>query len=263
MAFNSDMNFDINIEFGSLKEHLLSYLYRLTANKEDAEDILHDTYIKVIEKSATLREESAFKTWVFSIATNLAKDNQRVKNRWALDVQDQCKNAAVNNKHIASRIETAFNNQTEKRFEIKEHINYCFTCIAKNLTLEKQIAIILKELYEFKRSEIARILDLSEGSVKHLLFNGRKELQDKYNNRCAIINKKGVCYQCAELNDHLQVEKDAHKKIAQLGFNEGFSPEQNLEIRFHIINKINPLISFGSDIEDTILQILRETISDR
>lgn len=257
------MQIDIEAGFSALKEQLLSYLYRLTTNREDAEDLLHDTYIRVVEKAASFRAESAFKTWVFAIATNLAKDNQRVKNRWAIEVQDQCKNAAVNNAHIAQRIETAFSNQVEKTFEIKEHINYCFTCIARNLTLEKQIALILKEIYDFKRTEIAGILNVSEGVIKHLLFDGRKELQEKYQHRCAIINKNGVCYQCAELNDHLQAEKDSPQKIAQLGFSQDYSARQNLEIRFAIISKINPLNSAGAHLEDTILQILRETINDR
>lgn len=253
----------MNLEFEIYAEQLKSYLYRLTANKEDAEDLLHDTFIKAHEKIETFKGNSSLKTWVFSIATNLAKDNQRVKNRWDIDVQDKCKNAAVENPKVAERIVLSFNSQSDLQFEIKEHINYCFTCIAKNLTLEKQIAIILKEIYEFKRTEIAEILNVSEGVVKHLLHDGRKELQLKYENRCALINKTGVCYQCAELNDYLQTEKNSTEKISKLGLNYDKTPEENLNIRFQIINQINPLNSNGADLEDTIMQILRETINDQ
>lgn len=253
----------MNLEFELYSEQLKSYLYRLTANKEDAEDLLHDTFIKAHEKIGTFKGNSSLKTWVFSIATNLAKDNQRVKNRWDLDVQDKCKNAAVENPLIAERIVSSFNSQSDLQFEIKEHINYCFTCIAKNLTLEKQIAIILKEIYDFKRTEICAILNVSEGVVKHLLHDGRKELQQKYENRCAIINKKGVCYQCAELNDYLQTDKNSTVKISKLGLSPDKSAQENLNIRFQIINQINPLNSNGADLEDTILQILRETINDQ
>jgi RNA polymerase sigma-70 factor, ECF subfamily len=253
----------MNLEFELYAEQLKSYLYRLTANKEDAEDLLHDTFIKAQEKIETFKGNSSLKTWVFSIATNLAKDNQRVKNRWDLDVQDKCKNAAVENPTVAERIVSSFKSQAELQFEIKEHINYCFTCIAKNLTLEKQIAIILKEIYDFKRTEIASMLNVSEGVVKHLLHDSRKELQQKYEYRCAIINKNGVCYQCAELNDYLQTDKNAIRKIEKLGFKAEQTPEESLNIRFQIINQINPLKSNGADIEDTILQILRETINDK
>ena len=47
-----------------------------------------------------------------------------------------------------------------------------------------------------------------------------------------------------------------------MGFNVLGSPETNLKIRFRLINRINPLNSQGAALEDTILQILRETIDD-
>jgi len=150
----------MNLEFELYSEQLLTYLYRLTTNREDAEDLLHDTFIKAQDKIETFKGNSTLKTWVFSIATNLAKDNQRAKNRWDIDAQDKCKSAAVENPKVAERIVLSYNSQTNLQFEIREHINYCFTCIVKNLSLEKQIAIILKEIYGFKRTEIAGILNV-------------------------------------------------------------------------------------------------------
>ena len=253
---------DPNKEFACLSGHLESYLYRLTANREDVKDLLHDTYIEVIRAFPSFKGLSTFKTWVFSIATNIARDNQRVKNRWAADVQDLCKQAAIDNKHYADRMVAAFQSQTEKRFELAEHINYCFTCLSKNLSLEKQIAIVLKEMYEFKRSEIGEIMGISEGVVKHMLFDGRKELQEKYEQRCALINKTGACYQCSELNNYFEGAKTSEEKIRQLGLSPENNAEANLDRRFQLINRINPLTSNGAVTEDVILQILRETIKD-
>jgi RNA polymerase sigma-70 factor (ECF subfamily) len=177
-------------------------------------------------------------------------------------VQDECKDASLSTPKYQQRIIGAFQNQTEQRFEIIEHINYCFTCIAKNLNIEQQIAIILKEFYHFKRAEIAQILNKTEGIVKHLLFNGRKELQTRYEKRCAVINKTGVCYQCAELNDFLQKNPNSQDKVRQTGLSQSNDADTNLNIRFELINMINPLTSKASELEDTILQILREVIND-
>ncbi|NOS93290.1 MAG: RNA polymerase sigma factor [Cyclobacteriaceae bacterium] len=247
-------------EFIDLAGSLKSYLYRLTASRQDAEDLLHDTYLRVRDKWHTFQGKSSFKTWVFAIATNLARDNQRVKKRWVLEVQDKCKGEAIANPAAADRIVHAFQSQTEKTFEITEHINYCFTCIAKNLDLEKQIAIVLKEMYDFSRDEIGKILNVSEGVVKHLLFEGRKELQSKYQQRCALINKEGVCYQCAELNDFLQGKRDAEEKIKAMPFSRDKDADANLTVRFQLIHDINPLEGKGARVEDVILQILNETL---
>lgn len=254
---------NIEKEFISIQVQLESYLYRLSANREDAKDLLHDTFIRVQEKIEQFQGKSSFKTWVFAIATNLAKDNQRVKNRWKLEVQDDCKNASLNTPKFQHRIISAFQNQTEQQFEMVEHINYCFTCIAKNLKLEQQVAIILKEFYHFQRKEIADILGKTEAVIKHLLHDGRQELHTRYHKRCALINKKGVCHQCAELNDFLQQNPNSNNKVKQLGLSPNNDEKTNLDIRFALINKINPLHSIASDLEDSILQILRETIDDQ
>lgn len=252
------MKNDFEIAFEEISSTLLSYLYRLTTNRQDAEDLLQDTYLRIREKINTFRGESSFKTWAFTVATNLARDHSRVKKRWRLDVQDECKQASLTNPDYHTRILNAFASQPEHTFELVEHINYCFTCISRNLTLEKQIAIILKEFYDFKRQEIASLLGLSEGVVKHLLYDGRRELQKKYDHRCAMINKSGVCYQCAELNDFLQVEPDAVEKVRNTGLEPEKSRDENLDIRFQLIRHINPLNSKGAHLEDVILQILRE-----
>ena len=96
----------------------------------------------------------------------------------------------------------------------------------------------------------------------HLLFDGRKELQTRYEKRCALINKEGVCYQCAELNDFLQDMPDSETKIETLGLNQTNDAKTNLDIRFALIHQINPLNSTASKLEDTILQILREVTDD-
>jgi RNA polymerase sigma-70 factor (ECF subfamily) len=253
---------DIDNEFLTIQNNLKSYLYRLSANIADAEDLTHDTYIKVKEKIETFKGKSSLKTWVFAIATNLAKDNQRVKNRWESDAQDKCKDATVKSIDCQNKLISSFRNQSINQFDIVEHINYCFTCIAKNLTLEQQIAIILKEFYHFTRKEIADIIDKTEGVVKHLLHNSRKELQNKYEQRCALINKDGVCYQCAELNDYFQDVADSSQKTAKLGLSPENNSKINLDIRFKLINNINPLNGNGANLEDNILQILREAIKD-
>jgi RNA polymerase sigma-70 factor (ECF subfamily) len=247
-------------EFISLRDPLRSYLYRLTTSREDADDLVQDTFIRVMEKSHSFSGKSTFKTWVFAIATNLARDRKRVQARWDLDVQDQCKAAAIARKDYQERMFSAFNSQAEKQFEIAEHINYCFTCISKNLAFEQQLAVVLKEFYDFQRHEIAEILGVTEGVVKHLLFEGRKALQEKYSQRCALINKNGPCYQCAELNDYFQEEHNSREKVKQLGLSPALAGEENLDIRFGLIHRLNPLNGNGAKLEETILQMLHETI---
>lgn len=251
---------DLDEEFLAIRDKLESYLYRIVMDREAAQDLVQDTYLKTKEKLHLFKGNSTFKTWVFAIGTNLAKDQQRVKQRWKLDAQDRTKALAEADINAYHKIVESFQSQPVKRYEIVEHINFCFNCIAKNLPLEQQLTIILKEIYHFKRKEIAQILDRSEGAVKHYLFNGRKFLQAKYENRCAMVNKAGPCYQCAEINDNLEGKPTAEKKIKALHFPS--DSKAHLKRRFDIINQLNPLNSNGFQVENTILELLKQAIQE-
>lgn len=61
----------------------------------------------------------------------------------------------------------------EGTFDMRDHIDHCFTCMAKTLAIEKQVALILKDVYDFSVKEIAVIIDKSQDVVKHLLQDAR------------------------------------------------------------------------------------------
>ncbi len=77
-----------NQEFENNRGQMKSYLLRITASVADAEDIVQDTYIRGKEKLDTFKGQSSLKTWLFSIASNLAKDNIRARRRWVENVTD-------------------------------------------------------------------------------------------------------------------------------------------------------------------------------
>ena len=164
-----------NTEFQSIAGPLRSYILRMTASVHDTEDIVHDTYLKATGKLADFRGEATLKTWVFTIASNLAKDNLRFRKRWTEDVTDICKQEALSNQQFFAEAMHIRATSPQGAFEIREHITFCFTCIAKSLPLEQQVCLLLKEVYEFKVSEIAGIIAISEAMVKYYLHTGRAQ----------------------------------------------------------------------------------------
>jgi RNA polymerase sigma-70 factor (ECF subfamily) len=66
-------------EFQQASGQLKSYILRITASVVDTEDIVQDTYIKATEKLHTFKGQSSLRTWLFAIASNLAKDNWRAR----------------------------------------------------------------------------------------------------------------------------------------------------------------------------------------
>ena len=148
----------LTTEFESCKGQLKSYILRMTASMQDAEDIIQDTFIKAHEKLDSFQGDSSLKTWLFAIASNLARDLLRAKKRWPENVTDICKEAALGNQQFFQEAMTIRQTSPQGNFEIKEHIAFCFTCVSKSLPLEQHLVLLLKEVYDFELKEIAQNL---------------------------------------------------------------------------------------------------------
>jgi RNA polymerase sigma-70 factor, ECF subfamily len=242
----------LTIEFEQARGQLKSYILRITASVEDAEDIVQDTYIKASEKVDTFRGDSTVKTWIFTIASNLAKDNLRAKKRWTENVTDICRAIALQNPDYFPEVMDVKTTSPRGQFEIKEHITFCFTCVSKSLPLEHQICLLLKEVYDFKVSEICQILNITEAMVKYYLHTSRAKMISIFDGRCALINKNGVCHQCSELNgifnpkQNFEIEKN---KIQMVKLAEKGDKEHLLNLRLKIMKEIDPFSSNGSDLQ--------------
>jgi len=239
-------------EFELARPLLKSYLLRITASVEDAEDIVQDTFIKASSKLDTFRGDSTLRTWMFTIASNLAKDNLRARRRWTENTTDITKAAALSNKQFFHEAMQIAATSPQGQFEIKEHINLCLTCIAKSLPLEQQICLYLKEFYEFKVSEIMQILDTTEAMVKYYLHSARTKMINIFERRCALINKEGICHQCSELNGIFNPKQNFEEEKNKIEFaQKANDPDREylLDLRFRILKEIDPFNSNGSALQ--------------
>ncbi len=250
------------LEFqGALK----SYLYRLLTDRDDAEDIAHDAFVRAFDKIATYNRAASLKTWVFSIATHLAYDHLRAARRWKPDAQDRAKALAESNADVYDALELVGHLGGDSAYEIREHIDFCFTCISKTLTIEQQVAVILEDVYDFRVADIAAILETSPGVVKHLLGDARKTMTDIFAARCALISKEGVCHQCSELNGFYnpkQAQQAAVMRLELARASKKFSREALYDLRAKLIQGIDPLRSRGADIQDALMQCTRMAIGE-
>lgn len=246
------------------KQPLQSFLYRLTASKEDAEDLSQETFIKAYQKKDSFKGDSSFKTWLFAIAANLAKDHYRVKNRWPVDAQDKCKKRIGSSSELAEQLKDLDRNSEYGRYEIREHIDFCFTCIMKTLPLEQQIALMLADIYSFKVKEVTTIMEVTEGVVKHLLHNARTTMQKIFEHRCALINKEGICHQCTELNGFNNTRAESQRILAEMDLVKAAAdPEKNnlFAIRSELVKAIQPFYENGLSFHDFLLQQTTNAVS--
>lgn len=256
---------DFILEFESFQGQLKSFILRMTASVQDTEDIVQDTYIKAHAKFDTFKGQSSVKTWVFAIASNLAKDLLRSKKRWPENVTDICKDAALSNQQFFAEAMQIRATSPQGHFEIKEHIAFCFTCVSKSLPLEQQITIFLKEVYGFKLKEIATIMDVSEAMVKYYLHVGRSKMVEVFDHRCSLINKQGICHQCTELNGIFNPKQKAQEeliKIKMVREAENGDKAALFDLRMRILQELDPFESGAAELQLHHLEHNRQVMEE-
>jgi len=254
-----------NTEFEQFRALLKSYILRMTASVQDTEDILQDTWLKAHEKLDTFKGASSLKTWVFTIASNLAIDNLRKKKRWPHNVTDICKEEALKDPRHFQESMKIVQTSPYAKFEIKEHIAFCFTCISKSLPLEQHLCLLLKEIYEFKIKEISTILKTTEALVKYHLHTARSTMIKIFEGRCALINKEGVCHQCTEINGIFNPNQNTQEELVKIKMvreAEKGEKEYLFDLRMEVLKGIDPFSSTAHELELHHLEFNRKVMED-
>lgn len=255
----------LHTEFEKIKPQLRSYILRMTAHQQDTEDILQETWIRAAENLHTFRGESSLKTWIFAIGSNLTIDNLRRQQRWPETVTDICREAALSDPEAFKKTMALIASSEYAKFEIREHIAFCFTCIAKSLPIEQHLCLLLKEIYDFKIKEITKILQTTEALVKYHLHTGRSKMIDIFEGRCALINKEGMCHQCSEINGIFNPKQNTQAEIVKikLARQAGNLDKQRLfDLRMEVLKDIDPYASAAHELQLHHLEYNRKIMEE-
>jgi RNA polymerase sigma-70 factor, ECF subfamily len=222
-----------------LRRPLFAYVYRMVTHRADAEDLIQEVLVRVIENLRTYRGQARFKTWVFGIATHACLDHLRGKKRWRVEAQLEGERAHDSSPEQVEALK-ALISQADFVYEVREHIAFCFACIGRTLEPEEQAAMMLKEVLGFTAQEAAGILQVSEPVFRHRLASAREKMIGSFDGLCQLINKSGACWQCTGLNEHVP---EGHRGAAlvqiEVGPGLAVTPENLFEARLAIVREAN------------------------
>lgn len=127
---------------------LRGFLHRLVAHPDDAEDLAQDATLQAFRKIASFRGDAAFATWLFAIAHRLALTHLRTrKQRWPATIQLEMHDRDAQSEAFGAELAGEIG-RPDFRYEVNEHIAYCFACIGRSLDPEESAAIVLREVLD-------------------------------------------------------------------------------------------------------------------
>ena len=187
--------------FAEQEAGLFRFLYRMLGNPADAQDLLQECWLRGQRGIGKFREgASSLKAWWFGIASNLALDYLRQRKRWRVEAQLIAEQETDSQPDELEKL-AAIMSEPDFRFEAKEHIAFCFTCIGRTLSPTEEAALLLREVFEFSNAEAAQMLGISEPVLRHKLSSARRQMTEHFDGLCQLINKTGRCYQCVTLRE--------------------------------------------------------------
>ncbi|MDR0989458.1 MAG: sigma-70 family RNA polymerase sigma factor [Prevotellaceae bacterium] len=151
----------------SMQDELLRFAYKLTANRDDANDLLQETSLKALDNEEKFTPDTNFKGWMYTIMRNLFINNYRkmVRDQTYVDHTD-------NLYHLSLPQESGFES-TESAYDLKEMHR-----IVNSLQREYKVPFSMF-VSGFKYREIADKMNLPIGTVKSRIFFTRKKLKEE------------------------------------------------------------------------------------
>ncbi len=155
---------------------VFSLVFRMVRDRETAEDLAQDTFIKVLNHIDRYKPEFKFSSWLFKIANNVAIDHLRRRqlDTVSIDGSPHAASAAeieATSFDLAARQETAL-----EEMEARELGGSIEQAIAR-LRPEYRSCIMLRHVEGRSYEEIAATLDLPLGTVKTYIHRARNELR--------------------------------------------------------------------------------------
>lgn len=227
-------------------------VWRLIGHPEDCDDIVQVALTKAWQAIGGFDGRSAFSTWAVAIASRVAIDHVRTQKRWRRESQIAYANLCAVSPEMQGEVGAAMS-EPEFRFDVREHVAYCFVCIGRSLPPDEQAALVLRDVMEFSGREAADVLGTTESVMRHRLAAARQAMRERYDGLCALISKTGMCHQCEGLGE----------AAAALGAETTPLPEvEDLAQRMEIVRDIDPNARDGQALHDLFFRRCKEVEAD-
>ncbi|HET7632828.1 MAG TPA: sigma-70 family RNA polymerase sigma factor [Gemmatimonadaceae bacterium] len=155
---------------------VFSLVYRMVRDRELAEDLAQDTFIKVLQHIDRYRPEFKFSSWLFKIANNVAIDHLR-RRRISTVSMDGSPHAVTAEAVERTSFDVSVHEESALELLEAKELGTAIERAIAQLRPEYRACILLRHVEDKSYEEIAATLDLPLGTVKTYIHRARHELR--------------------------------------------------------------------------------------
>ncbi|HZL73399.1 MAG TPA: sigma-70 family RNA polymerase sigma factor [Planctomycetota bacterium] len=161
------------------KNAIVSFLFRFVGDPRTAEDLAQEAFLRVFRKIADYNSTAKFSTWLYTIASNLAKDEFKRRSRHPAGSLDWESTRGADTTRNVPTAMAADDPGPEEDLELGETRERVATAL-KRLKEDDREILVLKDVQGLAYEEIAHILDLPMGTVKSRISRARLAFKDAW-----------------------------------------------------------------------------------
>lgn len=154
---------------------IYALVYGMTSNREDAEDVTQEVFVKAWKALGHFREHSSFYTWVYRIAVNRTINFRKRRNRRKtvkFEEFDPDIKQAESYKEFSSKGSVL---RKMSLTEFQKKMNEAL----QTLSDKHRAVVVMHDVQGMSHAEIAKVMGCSEGTARSRLFYARKKLQEQ------------------------------------------------------------------------------------
>lgn len=163
------MNDEINHIWKEHHDQLLAFIRKRTKDSDEAEDILQEVFLKILDKIGSLKDSEKLKSWMFQIARNTIIDHFRQKN--------------LEDKQLPDFV--LWEDESENNSSMKNAESWIGLYI-DGLPENYKEAVVLSELNGLSISEVAEKLNISYTNARARVHRGRQALKKSLTDCCTF-----------------------------------------------------------------------------
>ncbi|MDE0087752.1 MAG: sigma-70 family RNA polymerase sigma factor [Candidatus Poribacteria bacterium] len=156
------------------QDALVNYIYYTINDYHRAEDLAQETFLRVFKNASRYEPKASFKSWLYTIATNLSKNEIRNRARRNTYFLEDMVEENEDVYHSEFMIDTRY--QPDILYEKKERQQLIKKTL-KQLPENQRLALTLVTYQELSYEEISDILNCSTGAVKSLIHRARQNMK--------------------------------------------------------------------------------------
>jgi len=172
-----------------IQDNIYYLSLRMLQDSEDAKDATQEILILVMTKLSTFEFKSAFRTWVYKVASNYLLNTKKVINK------EKGLTFEIFKQDLEMNLDNSDDLKSDPYYQLmlNEVRISCTMAMLLCLDQKHRLAYILGYIFELEHGEASEILDISKDSFRQQLSRAKKKVEEFTSESCGLVSDNAKC----------------------------------------------------------------------